>query len=419
MSFRIHRYRAREILFFLCFYLLVFQNPLTKYASAVFFYLDELFALVGVVFALSLGLSKRKKLIIREDTAGMAVLVLIFVLSGLAANVLYRYQPAQLMLKDLYVNLKFFLSVMAGFYLVFYVQPPRDLVLHHTKICTSVLFSILLADIIFNFLPISEYRYGFKVHSLIFGHVTYLAGTCVFLLAMLLFHYEKRNWKYIAMALLVLISTLRSKALAGAAAFFVVFYFVLVKRREMKLRHLLAVGVLAVCLAWGQISFYYIELAGKSARSIMTQTSFQIMKDYFPIGTGFGTFASDVAGEFYSPVYVKYGFSGVLELSEGVGFFSDTFWPIIMGQTGFLGTVSYLLLLLVLFLKSTKVRFVDRGAYAAVLFVFLYLMVSTTSEPTFCNSVSIPLALVLGYAIYLTKDRSGAPTSAAGKTALK
>lgn len=408
MRLTIHRYREQELVFFLFFYLLVFQNPLTKYVSPVFLYADELFALLGVAFVIYLGFSSVKKLIIKKDTLRMVAFLLAFAACGLTGNLLYRYQRADLVLKDLYVNLKFFLSVASGFYLFRYARPDRKLVLRHTKRCTVFLFLLLAADLLLDVFPNSGYRYGIKIRNLIFGHVTYLAGTCAFLLSVLMFHYEKRSIKYIAMALLTLISTVRSKALASAAAYLVVLYFIVIRRQRIRLWHILLIGALGLSIAWDQVSFYYIELAGQSARSVLTQTSFEIMKDFFPIGTGFGTYGSDVAGQSYSPVYVEYGFTKVHELQKETGFFSDTFWPIIIGQTGFAGTMCYLAVLSVLFRKTIQVRSADRSAYGAVLFIFVFLLISSTSEPTFNNAVSIPLAMMLGYALYTAEEAGGA-----------
>ena len=401
MKLKLCRYQMKEIAFFSCFYLLVFQNPLNEYVFEGFAYVDEVFALLGVVFVLYLGLNRTKKLTVTKNTLWIVLALLIFVICGLLANVIYQYQPMNLVLKDLYVNLKFFLSVITGFYLFRYIHPEKERILWHTKICTLFLFLLLLIDIIFNIFPGNGYRYGIKIRSLIFGHVTYMAAVCVFLLSIFMFHYEKRNRHYIIMALILLLSTTRGKALAGGAAYIIVLYFVVLKQQKIKLWHMLLIGLLGLYIAWDQISFYYIELSGQSARSVLTQTSFEIMKDYFPIGTGFGTFGSDVAGEYYSPVYIKYGLNGIYELREGAGFFSDTFWPIIIGQTGFIGTICYLAVLLRLFLRIIKVRIVNRKVYAAALFIFIYLLISSTSEPTFCNAVSIPLAMMLGYALQI------------------
>ena len=408
MRCTIYRYRQQELVFFLFFYLLVFQNPLTKYVSPAFLYADEVFALLGAAFVIYLGFSSVKKLVIKKDTLRLLAFLLVFAACGLTGNLLYRYQRADLVLKDLYINLKFFLSVASGFYLLRYARPDENRVLRHTKGCTVFLFLLLMIDLLLDIFPHSGYRYGIKIRNLIFGHVTYLAGTCAFLLSVFLFYYEKRNLKYMAMALLVLVSTVRSKALASAAAYLVVLYFIVVKRQRIRLWHILLMAALGIFIAWEQISFYYIELSGQSARSVLTRTSFEIMKDFFPIGTGFGTYGSDVAGQSYSPVYVEYGFTRVHELRKETGFFSDTFWPIIIGQTGFVGTLCYLAVLLTLFRKTAKVRSASRGAYGAVLFIFVFLLISSTSEPTFNNAVSIPPAMLLGFALSAADETGGA-----------
>lgn len=401
MKLKIHRCQTKEIVFLFCFYILVFQNPLTEYVSGIFNYVDEVFALLSVVFMLYLGTKSVQKLVVTKNTLSMVAFLSIFIICGLTANVIYQYQPANLVLKDMYVNIKFFLSVATGFYLFRYVYPPKGMMLRHTKCCTVILFLLLLIDVVFDIFPDHGYRYGIKARSLIFGHVTYLAAACVFLLSVLMFYHEKWNWTYIAMNLMLLLSTTRGKALAGGVAYLFVMYFVVFNRKKIKLWHIILIGIMGLYIAWDQISFYYLELSGQSARSILTQTSFEILNDYFPIGTGFGTYASDVAGEYYSPVYIKYGFALMYDLREEYGYFSDTFWPIIIGQTGFIGTICYLVALLKLFLKTIRVRLVDRKAYAAVLFIFIYLLISSTSEPTFCNSVSIPLAMLLGCALHL------------------
>ena len=403
MKLRYSKYQSGEQLFFVMFYLLVFQNPLTAYVSGVFAYVDEIFALLGLLIPAAILLGSGK-LTVRRGTVKIGVALLLFVLFGLLGNLLFRYQPIDLVLKDLYANLKFFFSVAAGFYLIRYTRPAKERLLLHIKICVILLFLLLSADAAFGFLPDGGYRYGLRVRKLIFGHVTYLGGTCVFLLALLLIHFDKKNIIFAAMGLLVLASTLRGKALAGAAVYVIVAYFVIIRQQKFRFWHILAIGAVSFWIAWDQVRFYYIELAGQSARSVLTQTAIRIMDDYFPIGTGFGTYASAVAAAHYSQVYVNYGFLHLFELRQGSAYLSDTFWPIIWAQTGFAGTVCYLAALIQLLRRLLQVRFFNRGAYGAVLFVGIYLLISSTSEPTFCNSVSIPLAMTLGYILALAED---------------
>ena len=152
MKLRIHKYSSGEILFFVLFYLLVFQNPLTAYASGAFAYIDEMFALLGILLPAAILFGKGK-MRFRRDTVQTAAWLLAFVCFGLLGNILFRYQPLKPVLKDLYVNLKFFLSVSAGFYLIRAARPDRERLLAHTKFCITVLFALLLADVGFDLFP--------------------------------------------------------------------------------------------------------------------------------------------------------------------------------------------------------------------------------------------------------------------------
>ena len=75
---------------------------------------------------------------------------------------------------------------------------------------------------------------------------------------------------------------------------------------------------------------------------------------------------------------------------------SDHFWPIIFGQTGYLGTAVFLFILAVLLKKCLSVVKYDLLAYVGVLFAFVFLLISSAAEPAFHNLVAIPLAVVMG-----------------------
>ncbi len=252
-----------------------------------------------------------------------------------------------------------------------------------------------------------------------------------FLLTLLTVFYEKKSLPCIAMALLMIAFTMRSKAFASVAAYVVLFILFAVLQWKLKWQYVVVGCIACVAIAWPQIRFYFVDLAGHSARSVMLLTSFLIMKDYFPIGTGFGTYASAEAAKNYSPVYLKYGFNDTWELRDtrdmentlrlirenswltdryrnnpdvvnSQPFLSDTFWPILFGQTGVLGTAAYVFALGVIMKRCLAVERYDRYAYVGVLFVFAYLLISSAAESAFHNSVAIPLAMVVG--IVFTRD---------------
>lgn len=57
------------------------------------------------------------------------------------------------------------------------------------------------------------------------------------------------------------------------------------------------------------------------------------MRDYFPLGTGFATYASEQARKNYSPIYTMYGLN-TGETPMDSKFLNDVFWSIIFAQGG-------------------------------------------------------------------------------------
>jgi len=409
-------------------WLLILQNPLQNVSHA-FSYVDELVALFGFL----LGANRTVEKILSGEWGKLTwdkllvrLAVAVFLGAGLLGNLLYRYQPLKCVVIDLYTNLKFFTAIGTGYFLfrsTSWDSLKRVAVLH-AKAAVTVLFCIFLADRFVDLYP-AEVRYGIKSAMLFYQHPTYLAGAMVFLIMLLTVFYEKKNLPCIAMALVLLFFTLRAKSMAAAAAYVAIFLFFAVFKLKLRLWHVIVLGVACIAIAWPKIHFYFIELAEWSARSVMMLTSFRIMKEYFPIGTGFGTYASAEAAKHYSPVYLKYGFQNNFELRDvhdientmrlireegwlmewyledpsvvyAEPYLNDHFWPIIFGQTGFLGTIAFLVLLGFLVWRCLHVNTLNLYAYTGVLFAVVYLLISSMAEPAFHNAVAVPLALVMG-----------------------
>lgn len=389
-------------------YLFVLQSPLEQ-IGGVFSYIDEAYGLLCILFVF-MNAIKSKSILIKRASIQRYLPFLIFLFVGLLSNIIYQYQSASLVMTDLLTNTKFYLAIITTIMLVKHARYEVDIkyISKHARFISAVYFTLLIVDIVFKVFPTHDSRYGLRTIQLFYPHSTYLAGAVVFLISMLTLFYKKGNEPYILMDLLLMASTLRSKAVSAAVIYVLIISFTILYRKKLNAWHILFIASIGILVAWQQIYYYYFLLSGQSARSVMTLTSFLIMKDYFPIGTGFATFASHSAVVNYSPVYEKYGFRLVYELSGGTSgsFFDDTFWPIILGQTGFIGLGCYVLTLKRIILRTTQVRYLSRYAYAAVLFVFAYLFISSTSEPAFNNSIAIPLTVIIGYSMMMLKNET-------------
>lgn len=413
-------------------WILVFQSPLEKVWDP-FSYIDEVTALIGTCLGLYDIVVVRRGHPSKEQL-WMGIPLLVFIAVCLAGNVIYQYQPLKCVIIDMYTNLKFFFAIGTGYYLFASMdwEEMKEIACWNGRIITLFLFLLFLIDRYFHFWP-CEVRYGISSAKLFYYHPTYLAGAMAFLLMLLSVFYDKRSLTYIAMELIIMAFTLRAKSLASAALYVALFVFFFVFKWRLRLWHVIVAGAGCIAIAWNKIRFYFIVLSGHSARSVMLQKSFEVMKDHFPIGTGFGTYGSAEAAKHYSPVYLKYGFNDYWELRDmsnlqntmrlvykydwerylknpdiinEPSFLSDQFWPIIFGQSGALGTVIFLVILGVLLKRCFDLQKFNLYAYVGVLFAMAYLVISSIAEPAFHNSVAIPLAMVLGMVFAQTKNIS-------------
>ncbi len=100
----------------------------------------------------------------------------------------------------------------------------------------------------------------------------------------------------------------------------------------------------------------------------------------------------------YSPIYSHYGISKVWGIVKGqTSFVTDIFWPMIIGQFGVIGLTVYVLIIYIMFRKiQDSFSIKNKNFYIAKIICFVYLIISSTSESAFVNSIAIPLALIIG-----------------------
>lgn len=405
-------------------WILAFQNPLEKVFSP-FSYVDEAVALMGALLVAYDVIFERNHKRTKEQWIIVALMA-VLAGAGLAGNLIYRYQPLKVVAVDLFTNFKFFLAMGTGYYLFQNAtwSTLENAAVKSAKIIMAIVSCVFLADRVMNLYP-AEVRYGIKSAVLFYSHPTYLAGSMAFLVAVLTVFFDKKNVPFILMGLALIAFTLRSKAIASAAMYVALFVVFAVLKWKLRLWYIAAAVAVCVLLAWPQIRFYFIELGGTSARSVMLATSLLIMKDYFPIGTGFGTFGSAEAAKNYSPVYIQYKFNENFELRDisdventmrlihqqdwlveafqhnpdiiyENAFLNDQFWPIIFGQTGVIGTLAFMLLLGAQIWYCFHANRIHEYAYVGVLFAITYLLIASIAEPAFHNAVAIPLGVVMG-----------------------
>lgn len=410
------RQRLTNVGVFLVVIFYVFQNALET-QFRFFSYYEEIIALFGFLWGLLRLINNR----IKKAEAAVVLLLLLFVAVGLVSNLVFGYQKIENALVDVFTNIKFWGNILFGYAVASKTEREGFLIPSQfaAKLCAVGLFLLSLADCIYNIFPSDtgsrirvfnivyklldvdhQYLYDTKKLTLFYFHGTYLVAAIILILVILLLRKEKNkeHLLYCFMCLCMLFLTGRSKALAAIVLFVMMFVIEELLHQCVHFLHLVAFGVTGVIVGFSKLKYFYYTLKDTSVRSWLTVTALSIVSDYFPLGTGFGTFASDQSIKHFSLLYYVYP----ITLDDiNINFFNDTMWPIIIAQTGAIGTIAYSLAMGALLLVCIKMQNPSLSNSTShiqwgTLFGIIYLFFSSLGEPTFNNSVSMGIAFVIG-----------------------
>ena len=381
------------------FYFMIFQNVLENYFN-IFGILDEAMSAAIVIIAIINILSSRRKYVICKNNKKILVSVLALIIIGIIGNLKTDYQTMIPALKDAVCVLKgiityvFIPLCLSNLNLDEYLTTMNN----HLKFITGLVFLTVIANLLFDIFPYYEIRFGIKSQQIFFTHPTYLASFSVIIIILLSVNLREHeeNKKYIILMLLVLASTLRFKSIAFIPIYMYLYYIVFKKQRKLQL---LDVGILCVLggvFAISQVMEYFNN--PDWARNVLTMNSLNIAKDNFPIGTGFGTYASWASGESYSNIYYDYNISTTWGISpDFYEFIADTFWPMIIGQFGVLGLGIYIYILLRIYKNIINNDNLDY--YFGQILALLYLIILSIAEASFSGPIVVvymALIAVLG-----------------------
>lgn len=406
-----HRIKSKLIGYYIMiivFYLFTFEFALMQKISVVKYW-DEIYA--ALFFPLIVVWIKKRKIFWVED-AWIFIFSILFVMFGILGNILFGFQGIMAVIKDIFLNLKFFLGIFTTVLLFenFNFQEYKKDFKRHVKLVVGFLIINLVLDEVFKIYPCNDYRFGMRSEQLFFGHPTGLSsvGFFLFLVLILFFEKTKSDYTYLFLTNLLVASTLRFKSLAILAITMAVFIVVILVNKKISIKSLIPLAGIAIAIGWKQIyGYFFSETAMENARGALTYISARVLRDFFPIGTGFSTFASAPSADYYSPVYFRYGLNQVYGLEPNNAILvSDVFWPMILAQNGVIGLVIYLIILGLIYRKINKSYEIDKRMYLAGIGAFVYLFISSTAESAFVNPLSLPLSFVIGIVFVCVNQES-------------
>ena len=404
--------------FVISIYLLMFEEPVTRVGINLLTIYRNLIPIAGVLLFIDV-LFKNRKLFVSQLLSPYFILGAVFIVSGIIGWIANRYQSFVVTAEAAYEHLRFWVCL----YLFLYVADVLDIkkiakkLFIHISVLSGIVIVLSAADYFFKIWPRQMYRYGTSSLQIFYGHPSNLGAHAVFLIGMLLLliPYMLKGTDNSRMVLslfgaelilllAVVYLTLRVRLFGFIAGFVILFIYLIILRKKLKLPIILAsaAGVLAV--GYRRLyGFYFSGVAYHMARGRFAINSLDIARNNFPFGSGFGTFGSRMAQLYYSPLYYKYNMMTILGLSPSLPAYAcDTFYPVILAESGWLGFVGFYGIVVILCIRilmlhlrasdTPEARYAVLTALLMMMFELLEGFATLSFSETYSVLITIPLA---------------------------
>lgn len=295
----------------------------------------------------------KKKIKITKYEFIVAVLLSMFLFVGIISGFKGQFQSGKNILISGILTIKIFLCYFLCKMCFCFSKVDRKFMNLIYRICKVIIifnFLILLINIPLKFLKTYGKRFGIDTISIGFPHPSqldfYIISICTIMLFLsILLNKSKRNFIfYWGMSLIIIIFTGRSKAIIFFIGFYIVFLFVYLNKR-LTFKQILCVIPIGAYIGYDRIMSELISETGP--RGVLLRTATDIARDYFPLGSGFGSFGSHISRVSYSNIYYIYGLSNIYGFTQwSPRFITDSQWAMIIGETGITGFIIYILILI-------------------------------------------------------------------------
>ena len=374
-------------------------------------YYDELIAFISITVIISVVFFNQKVKLFRSEIY-ISVLLLFIMVIGLLSNY-HSYKSGHFTNKIALIGdfINFFKAFAAYFGIRFLSNNINsERILNKLSIYSKVGFYILLIfliiDIIFKIYP--QYsRYGIRSYQLFFTHTSRFSFAFSFIF-LLLFLKNSKNIKWFLLFVLSFgLFSLRVKFFAFyLIALLIMFYGKELMRIPRKtLLTVLGFFLAIIALIFRDQLVMYFSIDSGWSRSVILMNSIKIGNDFFPFGTGFGTYSSYFSGKYYSWVYEHYGIDHVYGISKTYwGFITDQFWPMVLGQFGYLGLFAFMMIiyeyimLFVINLKRSLNLKQKKLMYVSILGMLLSL-IDSSSDAIFTQNRGVVMFMLFGLLI--------------------
>lgn len=386
------------------FLFMLFENPLEGLIPALGYSDELLFAATALLAAARLAKGHSES---GRGALAVMILLLAVLVVGFTGLFFSGYQQSvEAVLKDVLAFVKFPVTLISALCLTANWDSREALGMCATlsKVFIIVCFVFCIVNVVTPMEAMShDVRLGIASFKFVFSHPTFLVLSLVLAFAMVA-QEDDRLDPYKVMCLVALALTMRDKAFGFIGLVIALCVFRIQKKNRL-IPYLMLSALVVLVVAWPKIQLYLSW--SSSPREAMYIGAFQFAFRFFPFGSGFGTFASSLSGEYYSDAYYALGISGMEGLRpasfEAAG---DNGIAYYIGQFGVLGFI--LCVAIGWLLCRNMLQRVNQNPAARFSLIALlgYLAIALTVESTLVNASGVFSAIVLALISSCSSDFS-------------
>lgn len=392
----------KKIYIYLLTAMFIFQDTLGKLLTIkAISYIDEILVIILIIIS-AINIIRNRK--VNKLSFKIFILLVLFSFIGIYSTYLNSEFIFKNVLVSNFLSIKFIIVIVSLINMKLKkstIDYIINSILFYSKIIgIFAIFNLVIPNLyvkIFPFISLT-YRFGLPAVCSLFTH----PGTYGwFMLLIALYYYsgyvisnDNIDFKMFVIYALLSILSSRVKVIISIVGILI---YVLFKKKKFNIKHIIISFsiifiVLIFCydlLLYTYFQYFTNEL-GESSRRILTLNSLEIVRDYFPIGVGFGKFASWYARINYSEHYYAYNMTHVYGMNPDNAFFAtDTYWPSILGETGFLGTVIFIVIFYFIYKgvnDKYKLQESEKRIVLFSMFVLIQSIIESTSEAIYNNA---------------------------------
>lgn len=383
----------KTVVLFLIF--IMFFSEIFMYNIDFLKYTDEI---ITVIFGVYIILKCfRNKITINKRLLRIIVCLIGILTIGIFSTLIYHIQDNVVaILLDIISFFKIFICAIGMNFLIKdfdeeKILKPLD------KFAKAFLIIGFICSIISLFLDIGmrgQKRFGIYGFNFIYKYA-HIYSMMILIACLVVVHNSKRKNAFnifVCLSIVQMILTTKGPSIIWAACI-IIFSYYFSKHKRFSVGIIILLILMSVVLGKYQIDEYLSQ--ENSPRYTLYKYGFETANKYFPLGSGFASYGSNMAGEYYSDLYREYGFNDKYGMNEKDGsFLNDNYWPMVMGQFGWIG-LSLLIFIVFEFYQIVINKDIENKDRAMILSGLFYCLMHSIGSSTFSTSACVLLFMVI------------------------